>query len=227
MHEVIYFDTPGFAEVSRFCLGISGLEWKNTVVDWDGYLKLKNQGELPWGFLPIIRTPEGTIAESNALLRYTGALAGLEPKDLYTRAKVDEMVEVINGWRTSFTPTFSIDDLDEKIAARQALFAEDGKMDLAMKAISEVFEQSSTGWLANTESMTIADVKGFIDTFMLFSGQFDGITADMLANYPSLLAFHEKMSNEPMVKNYYENANDARWVFRPNAFGDVGTSQHI
>tara|TARA_B110000305_G_scaffold231389_1_gene284812 strand:+ start:501 stop:1184 length:684 start_codon:yes stop_codon:yes gene_type:complete len=227
MHEVVYFDSPGFAEVSRFCLGISGLEWKNTVVDWDGYLELKNKGELPWGYLPIIRTPQGTIAESNALLRYTGALAGMEPKDLYVRAKVDELVEVINGWRSAFIPTFSIDDLDEKIAARQALFAEGGKMDQAMRAMSKIFEQSTTGWLANTESMSIADVKGFMDTFMMFSGQFDGITADMLAHYPSLLAFHEKMSNEPLVKNYYEDANEARWVFRPNAFEDVGTSQHI
>ena len=227
MHEVVYFDTPGFAEVSRFCLGISGLEWKNTVVNWDGYLEMKNKGELPWGYLPIIRTPQGIVAESNALLRYTGALAGLEPKDLYTRAKVDELVEVINGWRTYFTPTFSIEDLDEKIVARQALFAEGGKMDLAMKAISEIFEQSSTGWLANTESMSIADVKGFIDTFMLFSGEFDGITTDMLAKYPSLLAFHEKMSNNPLVKNYYQDADEARWVFLPNAFEDVGTSQHI
>ena len=227
MHEVVYFDSPGFAEVSRFCLDISGLEWKNTVVDWDGYLELKNKGELPWGYLPIIRTPQGTIAESNALLRYTGALAGMEPKDLYVRAKVDELVEVINGWRSAFIPTFSIDDLDEKIAARQALFAEGGKMDQAMRAMSKIFEQSTTGWLANTESMSIADVKGFMDTFMMFSGQFDGITADMLAHYPSLLAFHEKMSNEPLVKNYYEDANEARWVFRPNAFEDVGTSQHI
>ena len=227
MHEVVYFDTPGFAEVSRFCLETSGLEWKNTFVNWDGYLELKNKGDLPWGFLPIIRTAQGNIAESNALLRYTGALAGLEPEDLYTRAKVDELVEVINGWREAFTPTFSIEDLDEKIIARQALFVEGGKMDRALKAISKVFEQSTTGWLANTESMSIADVKAFIDTFMLFSGEFDGVTADMLANYPSLLAFHEKMSNDPRVKNYYADSDKARWVFRPDAFSDVGTSQHI
>ena len=56
MHEIVYFNTPGFAEVSRFCLEMSGLQWKNTIVDWDGYLKMKEQGELPWGFLPIIRT---------------------------------------------------------------------------------------------------------------------------------------------------------------------------
>jgi hypothetical protein len=62
---------------------------------------------------------------------------------------------------------------------------------------------------------------------MLFSGEFDGITADMLAHYPSLLAFHEKMSNDSRVKNYYADADEARWVFRPDAFSNVGTSQHI
>tara|TARA_B110000444_G_scaffold261364_1_gene312940 strand:- start:28655 stop:29338 length:684 start_codon:yes stop_codon:yes gene_type:complete len=227
MHEIVYFESPGFAEVSRFCLELSGLEWKNTVVDWDGYMQLKEKGDLPWGYLPIIRSPDGIVAESNALLRYTGALAGLEPEDLFIRAKVDELVEVINGWREAFIPTFSIEDLDEKIAARQALFVEDGKMDRALKAISHVFEQSTTGWLANTESMSIADIKAFMDTFMMFSGQFDGVTADMLANYPSLLAFHEKMSNEPKVKKYYDNDDKARWVFRPDAFLDIGDSQHI
>ena len=227
MHELIYFESPGFAETSRFCLEISGLEWKNTVVDWDGYMQLKQRGELPWGVLPIIRTPDGIVAESNALLRYTGALAGLEPEDLFTRTKVDELVEVINGWREAFIPTFSIEDIDEKMAARERLFHEGGKMDLAMKAISEVFEQSTTGWLANTENMTIADIKAFMDTFNLFSGEFDGVTGEMLANYPSLLAFHEKMSNEPKVKKYYDNDDKARWMYRPNAFEDIGSSQHI
>ena len=105
------------------------------------------------------------------------------------------MVEVINGWREHFIPTFAIEDLDEKIAARELMFVEGGKMDTALKAISKIFEQSNTGWLANTEDMTIADIKGFMDTFMMFSGQFDGVVPKMLLNYPVLLNFHEKMSN--------------------------------
>ena len=227
MHEVVYFDSPGFAEVSRFCLELSGLEWKNTTVDWDGYLQMKEQGKLPWGYLPIIRTPDGVIAESNALLRYTGALAGIEPKDLFTRAKVDEMVEVINGWREHFIPTFAIEDLDEKIAARELMFVEGGKMDTALKAISKIFKQSNTGWLANTEDMTIADIKGFMDTFMMFSGQFDGVVPKMLLNYPVLLNFHEKMSNDERVKNYYDSEDESRWVFRPGAFDDIKASNDV
>jgi len=227
MYEIIYFSSPGFAEASRFCLEISGLDWKNTVVDWDWYTELKQQGELPWGFLPIVRAPQGTVAESNALLRYTAALAGLEPKDLYVRAKVDELVEVINGWREHFMPTFSLQDINEKISARKAMFDEGGSMDTALNNISAVFERSTTGWLAETEDMTIADIKAFMDTFMMFSGQFDGITADMIGNYPTLIAFHEKMSNDSRVKNYYDNDDEMRWVFRPGAFDKYATSQHI
>ena len=218
MHEIIYFASPGFAESSRFCLEISGIEWKNTVVDWNGYSELKESGILPYGYLPIIKSPNGVIAESNALLRYTGALAGLEPKDLHMRAKVDELVEVINGWRENFVPTFGIEDLDEKIAARQAMFVEGGSMDSALKIISSVYAESKTGCPANTENMSIADVKAFIDTFMLFSGQFDGITKDLLENYPLLLQFHDWMANDERVKNYYANSDEMRWVFKPDAF---------
>ena len=95
MHELIYFESPGYAEPTRLCLEISQVSWKNTTVDWDGFQELKDSGELPYGYLPILKTPQGTLAESNALMRYAAALAGLEPEDLYLRGKVDEILELI------------------------------------------------------------------------------------------------------------------------------------
>ena len=218
MHELIYFDSPGYAEPTRFCLEISELPWKNTTVDWDGYQALKESGELPWGYLPVLKTPQGTIAESNALMRYAAAVAGLEPEDLYVRGKVDEIIELIQGWRTDFTPTFRIQDLDERIAARKALFVEGTKLDLGLKDLESLFNDSTTGWLADTEDMTLADVKAFLNIFMMFSGQFDGIDASMAQAYPSLLKYHEKVANDPRVKAYYDREDEYRWVFKPGAF---------
>ena len=218
MHELIYFESPGYAEPTRFCLEISEVPWKNTVVDWDGYQALKENGELPWGYLPILKTPQGTIAESNALMRYAAAIAGIEPEDLYVRGKVDELIDVMNEWRSSFSPTFYIDDLDEKIAARQALFAEDGKVHLGLKALETVYEASATGWLAGTKDMTLADVKAFLNTFMMFSGQFDGIDAGMAQAYPVLLKYHDFVANDPRVKAYYDREDEMRWVYKPGAF---------
>ena len=218
MHELIYFDSPGYAEPTRFCLEISELPWKNTTVDWDGYQALKESGELPWGYLPVLKTPQGTIAESNALMRYAAAVAGLEPEDLYVRGKVDEIIELIQGWRTDFTPTFRIQDLDERIAARKALFVEGRKLDLGLKDLESLFNDSTTGWLADTEDMTLADVKAFLNIFMMFSGQFDGIDASMAQAYPSLLKYHDKVANDPRVKAYYDREDEYRWVFKPGAF---------
>ena len=221
MHELIYFESPGYAEPTRLCLELSQVSWKNTTVDWDGFKALKDSGELPHGYLPILKTPQGTLAESNALMRYAAALAGLEPEDLFLRGKVDEILELIQGWRASFTPTFYIEDLDEKIAARKALFEEGAKIDLGLKNLESLVEASSTGWIADTEDMTLADVKAFLNTFMMFSGQFDGIEASMLKSYPSLMKYHDHVANDARVKAYYDREDELRWVYKPGAFNNA------
>ena len=220
MHEVIYFEAPGYAEPTRLCLELSGKPWKNTIVDWDGYQKLKEAGELPWGFLPVLKTSQGTIAESGAMMRYAASLAGLDSDDLYTQGKINEIIEVIDGWRAHFTPTFYIDDLEERCAARQALFEPGAKMDAGLKGLETLFENSSTGWIAGTEGMSLADVKAFLNTFMMFSGQFDGIDKGMIQAYPLLLEYHKKVSNHPSVKSYYDIEDKWRWVFKPDAFSN-------
>ena len=220
MHEVIYFEAPGYAEPTRLCLELSGKPWKNTIVDWDGYQKLKEAGELPWGFLPVLKTSQGTIAESGAMMRYAASLAGLDSDDLYTQGKINEIIEVIDGWRAHFTPTFYIDDLEERCAARQALFEPGAKMDAGLKDLQTLFENSPTGWIAGTEGMSLADVKAFLNTFMMFSGQFDGIDKGMIQAYPLLLEYHKKVSNHPSVKSYYDIEDKWRWVFKPDAFSN-------
>ena len=220
MLEVIYFEAPGYAEPTRLCLEMIGKPWKNTIVDWDGYQKLKEAGELPWGFLPVLKTSQGTIAESGAMMRYAASLAGLDSDDLYTQGKINEIIDVIDGWRAHFTPTFYIDDLEDRCAARQALFEPGAKMDAGLKDLETLFENSPTGWIAGTEGMSLADVKAFLNTFMMFSGQFDGIDEGMIQTYPLLLEYHKKVSNHPSVKSYYDIEDKWRWVFKPDAFSN-------
>ena len=153
-------------------------------------------------------------------MRYAASLAGLDSDDMYTQGKVNEIIEVINGWRTSFSPTFYIDDLEEKIAARKALFESGAKIDAGLKDLETLFEKSSTGWIAGTEEMSLADVKAFLNTFMMFSGQFDGIDKTMIQPYPLLLQYHQKMANHPDIKAYYDREDEWRWVFKPDAFSN-------
>ena len=66
--------------------------------------------------------------------------------------------------------------------------------------------------------MTLADVKAFLNTFMMFSGQFDGIDAGMVQAYPVLLKYHDFVANDPRVKAYYDREDEMRWVYKPGAF---------
>ena len=139
---------------------------------------------------------------------------------MYTQGKINEIIDVIDGWRAHFTPTFYIDDLEERCAARKALFEPGAKMDAGLKDLETLFENSPTGWIAGTEGMSLADVKAFLNTFMMFSGQFDGIDEGMIQAYPLLLEYHKKVSTHPSVKSYYDIEDKWRWVFKPDAFSN-------
>ena len=79
MLRLVYFGVPGRAEASRVALSLSGLEWEDVQVNGVRFEIMKNSGELPWDMLPVLQTPEGTIAESSAILRFAGKAADLVP----------------------------------------------------------------------------------------------------------------------------------------------------
>ena len=71
--------------------------------------------------------------------------------------------------------------------------------------------------------MTIADLKLFTELFALFSGNYDGIEASVISDYPQLLKYHEKVANEPRIKAHYATVSpdDIRWTFLPGAFDNL------
>ena len=75
MLRLVYFGVPGRAEASRVALSLSGFEWEDVEVNGVEFNKMKTEGKLPLGMLPVLQTPKGTIAESSAILRYAGRIA--------------------------------------------------------------------------------------------------------------------------------------------------------
>ncbi|MDC3282399.1 glutathione S-transferase N-terminal domain-containing protein, partial [Euryarchaeota archaeon] len=90
MYRLIYFSSPGRAEAIRIVLDISKLSWENVIVDFSGYSEMRDSKKLPWGLLPALETPSGTLSESCAILRYLGDMTYLKIDDEWQSAKVDE-----------------------------------------------------------------------------------------------------------------------------------------
>ena len=68
--------------------------------------------------------------------------------------------------------------------------------------------------------MNIADLKVFTDVFGLFSGNFDGVDKSVLADYPGLVEYHDRVANEPRIKAHYADVPEGslRWTYQPGAF---------
>jgi len=222
MMRLVYFSVPGRAEASRIALALSGIEWEDVEVNGIEFNKMKDEGDLPWDMLPILQTSKGTIAESSAILRYAGKVAGLVPEDPYQAAKVDEFIDGMGPIARAIDTTF-IDDEEKKLKLRKQLFEPDGAATKALKMYDEKIEKSKKGWAADTDEMSIADLKLFTEVFGFFSGNYDGIEKHMIREYKNLLKYHNKVANEKRIKNHYNEINpeDIRWTFLPDAFNDL------
>tara|TARA_B100001778_G_scaffold57989_1_gene44817 strand:- start:99 stop:764 length:666 start_codon:yes stop_codon:yes gene_type:complete len=220
MHRLVYFSVPGRAEASRIALSLSGIEWEDVEVNGEEFSKMKKEGTLPWGMLPILQTSKGTIAESSAILRYAGKIAGLIPDDSFQAAKADEFIDGMGPIARAMDTTFGIQDDNERIRLRKQLFEPDGAATKALKLYDKKIKDSKSGWAADTDEMSIADLKLFTELFAFFSGNYDGIEKSMLMDYKNLLNYHHKVANEERIKNHYRGitSEDIRWTFLPNAF---------
>jgi glutathione S-transferase len=220
MNRLVYFPVPGRAEASRVALALSNLEWEDIEVDGAVYTNMKNNGELPWKMLPVLQTPNGTIAESSAILRFAGKSAGLVPEDPYQAAKADEFMDGMGPLARVLDTTFYVSDIDEKISLRKKLFSKGGEGANNLQLLDDKVAESKTGWAAGTDEMSIADLKLFTELFALFSGNYDGIDASMISVFPNLMTYHEKVANEPRIREHYKDItkDNIRWTFLPSAF---------
>ena len=222
-YQLYYFAIPGRAESSRVALSFANLDWNDNRINGEEYRRMKKNGDLPWGLVPILQTPEGVLAESSAILRYIGKMAGLIPKDAFQIAKVDEFIDGYEPFSQILSGSFSIEDVEERTRVRELLFEEDGKGTKGLKVVEKKIAESTTGWVASTPEMNIADIRVFTSLFGLFSGNFDGVYKENLANYPSLLEYHDKVANEPRIKAHYADISERPlcWTYQPGAFSNL------
>jgi glutathione S-transferase len=220
MLRLVYFPTPGRAEAIRIALSLSGEEWEDVTVNGVEYRKMRDNGDLPWDMLPILQTPEGTIAESSSILRFVGHLSGFIPEKTFQIAKADEFIDAMGPLSKALDSTFGISDLDERIRIRKEVFGPEGDGTKNLVLLEKKIGESKTGWAAGTDEISIADLKLFTGLFGLFSGNYDGMDASIISKYPGLIKYHDKVANEPRIKHYYEkvDSKDIRWTFLPGAF---------
>lgn len=192
-----YFPFTGRAEPIRDALRIGRIPFVDEHLTSEQFRDCRAAGEFPFGGLPVmdIETREGKVcsAQSNAILRFAGRLAGLYPVDDPLRAlKVDEALDMGEDINGLIGPSLHEQDMERKMAMRKVLAEE------TLPYWAGCFERllvanGGTGFIVG-DSLTVADLKLYWIIDWLTSGMLDGIPTSLLEGFDNVVAWRKNIA---------------------------------
>lgn len=198
-YKLTYFDIDGGrAEPIRIAFHAAGIEFE------DERLSFPQFGEMRAGTrfnsLPVLQIDGAAITQSNAISRYVGKMAGLYPEDSLQALYCDEALGALEDVLHHVVRTFGLQG-DELREAREKLA--DGWLTIYLKGLAEILARGGGEYFAN-RSLTVADLKAFVQTRWLRSGGLDHIPADLVQSVaPTLVEHQARVESDPRVVAYY------------------------
>lgn len=191
-----YFPFTGRAAPIRDALNIGGIEFEDDHIPPQEFRQRRAAGEFPFGGLPVldIETDHGRVcsAQSNAILRLAGRLAGLYPADDLVRAlKVDEAMDMGEDINGLMGPSIHEQDETKRMAMRKVLAEE--TLPFWLGCFEKLLISNGNSGFIVGDSLTVADLKLHWIIDWLASGMLDGIPTDLVDNYPAILAWRENI----------------------------------
>ena len=197
--KLVYFDIHGArGEAARLAMVIGGVPYEDDRVkfaDWES-----RKPGTPFGALPMLELDGQTVAQSNGINRYVGKLAGLYPSDAWQAALCDEAMDAIEeistrAWAAMFLPAA------ERKAQRESLAA--GPLPYSLECLQRRLVAQGGRYFADGR-LTVADLKVFVWTRHLRSGQLDHVPVDLPDRVaPRLVEHYDRVKEHPPVKAYY------------------------
>ncbi len=192
--RLIYFDFPGRGAAIRDALRMGGVAFEDLRLSFPEFQARRAAGQLPWDTLPVLEFDDGRqVGQSNALLRWAGAEAGLTPVDPLEALRVDALLDNIEDYGTRLSVSIRVTD----DAVRAALRAE-----LAERWLPEWFRllerrlaEAGHGWLVGA-ALSIADLKAVHLIDKLTNGSLAGLRTDALDDFPQLAAWRQRVHAE-------------------------------
>lgn len=176
------------AEVVRMALHCGGIPFED-VRDWGVGKPLA-----PFGALPVMEVDGKILSQTQAMATYAGKLAGLYPEDSWLAAKCDEAINGCTDVTGTVGATMRIQDEGEKLAARSALIASDGRLTLHLGGIEKLLVANGSNGCTVGDALTVADLAIWRLAGWLGGGAVDGIPKDYPTDtFPALAALVAKV----------------------------------
>ncbi|KAG9399181.1 hypothetical protein AC1031_012142 [Aphanomyces cochlioides] len=202
--KLTYFDVPARAEVTRLALTIGGVPFEDHRIDRAEWPTLKPT--MPYKQLPILTVNGQVFAQSHAIDRYAGILAGLYPiHNPLDALRVDEICDF--GEEIVLLVMSSVGEQDH--AKRRAIREEQARTKFpAMFAMLEARLDMMKGpWLL--DSISVADLSLYCLASNIKTGFWLYLPTDLLDQYSRINAIHDAVAKHPKVAEWNKEHNQA------------------
>ncbi|MDH4048449.1 MAG: glutathione S-transferase family protein [Gammaproteobacteria bacterium] len=198
-YKLIYFDFDGGrGEPVRIAFHIAGIEFEDERLNFAEFTAMRES--TPFHSVPVLEIDGTTVTQSNAHCRFVGKLANIYPEDDLQALYCDEVLDVIEEISHRISPTMSMKG-DEQRTARGKLV--EGTLSTYLRGLAGLLKRGGGKYFANG-SLTIADLKVFVQVRWLRSGKLDHIPKDLVDRLaPSLVQHYERVAKDPRVVAYY------------------------
>lgn len=215
--RLTYLDMPGVAEPIRLALAIGSIPFEDKRIGYEEIASMRAAGELPFSQLPLLDIDGVRHAQSNALLRWAGARAGLYPDRL--QLEIDSALEQMADIQKAMTPLWYRNALSRSPASGslyEATALSGDQLDGVLRALNsdllpvrfgqlERLVTRSGGPFLTGEHVTIADLTCHVMVDGILDGSYcDGVSASVLDECAQLRNLSATLARHPKVVEWNE-----------------------
>lgn len=164
---------------------------------------------LPYNQLPVLEVDGDVVAQSLAILRYAGRLAGLYPAvDVVEAFQIDEVLCIVDKLHNLWDPSYFEKDPEKQLAMRKELA--EVTIPKSLGFLEKRATQNTIGPFAFGAKLTVAGlaITGLLD-YLSFRGGLRGVPPSVVDPFVRLNAIHESVHAHPKVVEWNKMHADA------------------
>lgn len=156
---------------------------------------------LPYGSLPVLTVDGEEYAQSAAILRYCGKVAGLYPDDALSAQRADEIIDTIVDFVAGLEKVGveADPDDDESVVQMKLLKYVNEAVPKFLGGLEKRLKSFGEGPWAVGNEMTIGDLAIYVCLLNIAAGAFDHMTLRPMQAYERIMKSFEVVKAHPKV----------------------------
>ena len=194
--KIYYFDIYGRAEPLRMALSYAKVDYEDIRVNKEEMTKMKEEGKLEFGQLPVIEKDGKFYGQSASLLRFIGKKHGMYPEDAGAAWRADSVMDSIEDLIQQFVKIMRAETEEQKKEIAKTFTTE--WLPKYWTAIDKVISESGT-WHVVGDKLSIADIAlgaVLMNNFLNEANPHSAMLKPTLEGYTNIAKFVEGFKGE-------------------------------